>query len=71
MVLRVNDTDDFNLVMNLIIDWEQKTIEVTVDSWDKKKKTGVAQTFPAEEFYKAIECFNQAERQYLKGGAGC
>ena len=69
MILKVNDTDDFNLSMNLGIDWDHKSIDVTVSVWDKKRKTVTASTFPAEEFPKAIECFNYAEKQYLKGAS--
>lgn len=67
MILKVNDTDRFNLTMNLSIDWDRKNIEVTVCSTDKKKKMTTAKTFPAEDFNQAIDCFDQEEKRFLRG----
>ena len=65
MVLKVNDTEDFNLAMNLRINWDLKYIEVTVSLWNKKKNTMRTKTFPAAEFDQAIAYFDQEEKMFL------
>ena len=65
MVLKVNDTEDFNLAMNLRINWDLKFIEVTVSLWNKKKNTMRTKTFPAADFDKALDYFSQEEKMFL------
>lgn len=65
MVLKVNDTADFNLSMNLNINWELEYIEVTVSLENKKKNTRRTKTFPAAEFERAIAHFEEEERMFL------
>ena len=65
MVLKVNDTEDFNLTMNLRIEWDLQYIEVTVSLWNKMKNTMTTKTFPAAEFMKAIVYYEQQEKMFL------
>ena len=38
MILKVNDTNDFNISMSLSVDWENKEILIYVKYWNKKNK---------------------------------
>lgn len=65
MLLKANDTADFNLTMNLRIDWELEYIELIVSTWNKKTNKTITKTFPAAEFDKALTYFEQQERMFL------
>ena len=65
MILKVNDSVDFNLSMNLNINWELEYIDVTVSLENKKKNTRRTKTFSAAEFERAIAHFEEEERMFL------
>lgn len=65
MILQVNNTSMFNLSMRLNINYELRYIEVTVSLWNKAKHTTQTKTFPAAEFDKAIDYYNQQEKMFV------
>lgn len=65
MILKVNDTEDFNISMNLNIDFDLKYMEVTVTVWNKKNHTQQTKTFPAQEFSAALDYFDLQERFFI------
>lgn len=66
MILKVNDTEKFNLSMTLCVDWEDKEINIHIT--DHNKKTGIVHgyEYPADEFNRAIAKFEAIEKEYQK-----
>ena len=50
MILKVRDEQDFNISMNLNINYELEYIELTVNVWNKKAHTQQTKTFTASRF---------------------
>lgn len=65
MRLKVHDTPDFNLTLDLNISYELKYIELTVCVWNKKAHTTKTKTFTAQNFAEALDYFEQQERFLL------
>ena len=65
MILKVNDTSDFNISMRLNINYDLEYIELTVNTWNKKKHTTQTKQFPASEFSKALAYFKQQEKMFI------
>lgn len=65
MRLKVNDTEDYNLTLDLNVNYEHECISVSVTLWDKKKHTINSQAFAGDEFHKALSCYRQFENTYF------
>ena len=65
MILKVNDTKDFNVSMDLNINFDLKYMEVTVTVWNKKNHTKQTKTFPVQEFSAALDYFDLQERFFI------
>ena len=61
MILKVNDTKDFNISMNLNINYDLRFIEVTVATWNKNKNTMQKKCFPAKDFSEALSYYELQE----------
>lgn len=61
MRLKVNDTPDFNLTLDLNVDYESESIEVEVGFWDKKEHSRQHYTYPAEQFGAALDIYRSCE----------
>lgn len=65
MTLKANNTDLFNLSMNLNINYDLEYIEITVSFWDKEKHTITTKTFPASDFSAALKRYNEIEKFFF------
>ena len=65
MRLKVNDTEDFNLALDLNVSYEHECISVSVTLWDKKKHTIDSQAFTGDEFHQALAKYRQLEETYF------
>lgn len=65
MTLKVNDTCDFNLSLNLNVNYDLEYIELTVKFWNKKKHTIQTKQFSANDFSQALAYYNQQERMFM------
>ena len=61
MILKVRDEQDFNISMNLNINYELEYIELTVNVWNKKAHTQQTKTFTASRFSEALAYYRQQE----------
>lgn len=61
MILKVNDTPDFNLTLDLNVDYESESIEVEVGFWDKRAHSRTHYTYPAERFGAALDMYRSCE----------
>ncbi len=61
MTLKVRDEQEFNLSMNLNINYDLEYIEVTVTSWNKKAHTVVTKQFGAADFPAALAYYRNQE----------
>lgn len=68
MILKVNDTPDFNVTLNLNINYDLEYIEFTVNAWNKKKHTKLTKQFPASDFSQALAYFKQQESLFGADG---
>lgn len=59
MILKVRDEQDFNISMNLNINYELEYIELTVNVWNKKAHTQQTKTFTASHFSEALAYYRQ------------
>lgn len=66
MILKVNDTEDFNITMNLDICYEAGRIEITVNVRNKKANTVRTRVFPSVDFDEAINYYER-ESKFLIG----
>ena len=64
MTLKVNDTPEFNLSLNLNVNYDLEYIELTVNFWNKQKHTTQTKQFPASEFAAALACYKQYETMF-------
>ena len=67
MRLKVNDTEEFNLTLDLNVDYDQEVITVMVRLWDKKKHEIIDKEFDADEFGKALAFYRWCEEDYISG----
>ncbi|MBQ3543492.1 MAG: hypothetical protein IJA34_00645 [Lachnospiraceae bacterium] len=65
MILKVNDTNDFNISMSLSVDWENKEILIYVKYWNKKTNKIDKFEYPANEFSEAIKKFSELEEKQI------
>lgn len=61
MKLKVNDTPDFQLTLDLNVDYESESIEVEVGFWDKQEHSQQHYTYPAERFSAALDMYRSCE----------
>lgn len=61
MILKVRDEQDFNISMNLNINYELEYIELTVSVWNKKAHTRQMKTFSASCFSESLAYYRQQE----------
>lgn len=65
MTLKTNDTNIFNLSMNLNINYDLEYIEITVSFWNKEKHTIDTKTFQASQFSDALKHYNRLEKLFF------
>ena len=63
MILKVRDEQDFNISMNLNINYELEYIELTVNVWNKKAHTQQTKTFTASLNEKAARRRQKIQNQ--------
>ena len=68
MILKCNDTKQFNITMNLNINWDLESMGITVTVWNKTAHTRVTKQFAANELDKANAFFK--EQEYFLGMKG-
>lgn len=61
MILKVNDTKNFNVSLKLTIDCDLEYLGLIVCSQDKKMHTTLTKQFPAEDFPQALAYYKQQE----------
>ena len=61
MILKVRDEQDFDISMNLNINYEQEYIELTINIWNKKAGTRQTKTFTASRFSEALAYYRKSE----------
>lgn len=66
MVLKANDTRDFNMSMNLNINYDLEYIELTVNTWNKVNHTTQTKQFAASEFSQALAYYSQQDKMFCK-----
>lgn len=64
MILKVNDTNKFNITMNLGIDYEAEEIIIHIKHWEKQNGTIIGYDYPASEFAAALAKFEKLENLY-------
>ena len=64
MTLRVNDTPDFNVSLNLNINYDLEYIELTVNTWNKKKHAKQTKQVPASDFSQALAYYKQQQTMF-------
>ena len=65
MTLKVNDTDQFNLSMELIIHWDIEDIQIMVKFWNKTTHKIEKKFFRANDFSDAIKYYNRIEKFFF------
>lgn len=65
MRLRVNDTENYNLTLDLNVDYANESITVQVGFWNKKKHQTTGWEFQADEFHLALKKYRQLEETYF------
>lgn len=68
MTLKCNDTEQFNISMNLNINWDLDSMGITVTVWNKDAHTRITKQFAANELGKANAFFK--EQEYFLGMKG-
>lgn len=66
MSLKVNDTRDFNVCLNLNINYDLEYIELTVNTWNKVKNTKQTKQFAPCDFSQALAYYDQQEKMLCK-----
>ena len=61
MILKVNDTEKFNISMTLHIDDEAEEITVHIKHWNKQTGVINGYDYPAAEYSKALAKFKELE----------
>lgn len=67
MRLKVNDTPEFNISMDININYDAEDISLTVSCWDKKNHLTQDTHFPASEFSQALAFYKQKEDEFVRG----
>lgn len=67
MRLRVNDTEGYNLTLDIEVDYENERISIVVGFWDKKKHKSSAWEYEGDEFHRALAKYRQLEKTYFGG----
>lgn len=62
MILKKRDESDFNLSMELIVNYELEYIEIIVSTWNKKAHTKTMKQFHANEFSAALNEYRMREK---------
>ena len=70
MILKVRDEQDFNISMNLNINYELEYIELTVNVWNKKAHTQQTKTFTTTASRRHF-CLAQESRHEVLYSAAC
>lgn len=65
LILKVNDTNKFNITMNLGIDYEAEEITIHIKHWEKQNGTISGYDYPASEFSAALAKFEELENSKL------
>ena len=65
MLLKTNESCDFNLSMNLQINYDLEYIEITVTLRNKRKHTALMKQFPAKDFSQALSYYKQQEEIFM------
>ena len=66
MILKVNDTHDFNISMHLNINYDLEYIDLTVNTWNKVNHTTQTKQFSVNDFSQALAYYNQQEKRFCK-----
>lgn len=69
MILKVNDTEKFNVSMTLHIDDEAEEITVHISHWNKPTGVINGYDYPASEYSKALAKFKELENIKIAGKA--
>lgn len=65
MRLKVNDTVEFNLTLDLDVDYEGECITIVVRLWNKKTHKTDAWGFDGNHFNLALAKYNELEKTYF------
>lgn len=65
MRLKVNDTNEFNLTLDLNVDYDNERITVLVAFWDKMKHQTTHWEYDAGQFDLALAKYRQLEKTYF------
>jgi hypothetical protein len=65
MMLKVNDTDLFNLCMKLEILFDLEQINICVKLWNKTTNKVATKFFPASDFSAALKYYNAQEKFFF------
>lgn len=65
MILKVRDTEFFNLSLKLIINYELEYIELIVQVKNKLAHTGTMKTFSAGRLSEALAYYSQQEHFFF------
>ena len=65
MRLKVNDTKEFNLTLDLNIDYEAEQIDIIVRLWNKKTHNTDAWGFDGNHLNLALAKYNELEKTYF------
>lgn len=61
MRLKMYDTPEFNLCLDLNINYQEEIIELEVTFWDRKEHSTQGWGYPADEFNKALAKYRECE----------
>lgn len=67
MRLKVNDTKDFNLTLDLNVDYEGRCLTAVVRFWSKKTHKIDAWEYDGGRFDQALSKYDQLEKAYFGG----
>lgn len=65
MILKVNDTNKFNISMSIIVDWEDEEIRIHIKYWNKQTDVISGFDYSANEFPEAIKKFAELEKIHI------
>jgi hypothetical protein len=65
MILKVNNTDLFNLSMELEILYDLEQINICVKLWNKTTHKTKTKFFPAADFSAALKHYNEQEKFFF------
>lgn len=67
MRLKVNNTNEFNLTLDLNVDYENERITVVVHFWNKMQHQTTTWEYAASEFDQALATYRQLEEAHFGG----